>query len=316
MRTYRKRNLKLDEINERVHTDPTGFVQEESERFREEIDALARFLSTGFDNHCLVMLSGPSSSGKTTTALTICDRMRELGVDAYTISMDNFYRGREQAPRLADGTYDYEALEALRLDELERCMRELIRDGHTLLPKFDFQSGQPSPRMDELSIQKNSVVIFEGIHAINPYFEKHLPSESIFKVFVNTVSPIYDGYTKLVARRDLRLTRRMLRDERFRNSPVTNTLNMWQQVVRGENAYMFPYVDTVDYLIDTTHAYEPCVFAPLLLPALKTVPEDNEHIEVARHLVSSLSEFEPLSLDYMPKNALLREFVGDGIYEE
>lgn len=316
MRTYRKRNLKLDEINKRVRSDPAGFVQEEGERFREDIDSLAKYLSTGFDNHCLVMLSGPSSSGKTTTALTIRDRLRELGTDAYTISMDNFYRGREQAPRLADGTYDYEALEALRLEELERCMRELIRDGHTLLPKFDFQNGQPFADMTELSIQKNSVVIFEGIHAINPFFEKHLPSESIFKVFVNTVSPVYDGYSKLVARRDLRLTRRMLRDERFRNSSVTNTLNMWPQVVRGENEYMFPYVDTVDYLIDTTHAYEPCAFAPLILPDLKAVPENSIHIEAAHRLVKALSTFEPLSLEYMPKSALLREFVGDGLYDE
>lgn len=313
MKTFQRRNLKLNEINNRVRTDPSGFVGEESERFQNELDTLAKLLSSSGD-HTLVMLSGPSSSGKTTTALMIRDRLRELGVDAYTISMDNFYRGREQAPRLADGTYDYEALEALRLDDLERCMRELIQDGKTMLPKFDFQAGCPSSETEELRVQKNSVVIFEGIHAINPYFEKHLPSESVFKVFVNTVSPIYDGYLKLVARREIRLTRRMLRDERFRNSSVTNTLDMWQQVKRGENMYMFPYVDTVDYLIDTTHAYEPCVFAPLLLPDLKKVPENDEHADIARHMVQALSAFEPLSLDYMPKNALLREFVGDGIY--
>lgn len=313
MKAFHRRNLKLEDINERVRTDPAGFVREESERFQNEIYSLAEFLSSS-ECHKLVMLSGPSSSGKTTTALLIRDRLREIGVDAYSISMDNFYRGRDQAPRLADGTYDYEALEALRLDDLEKCMRELIEDGKTNLPTFDFQAGSPSPETDELRIQKNSVVIFEGIHAINPYFEKHLPSESVFKVFVNTVSPIYGGDLKLLARREIRLTRRMLRDERFRNSPVVNTLDMWQQVIRGENMYMFPYVDTVDYLIDTTHAYEPCVFAPLLLPDLKKVPDSDGHSDAVRHLARALAEFAPLSLEYMPKNALLREFVGDGIY--
>lgn len=308
---FQKRSLKLREINERVRTDTSGFIQEESERYSRELGILARHLAGGFDNHCLVMLSGPTSSGKTTTALKLSECLQELGIEAHTISMDDFYRGREQAPRLANGSFDYEALEALRLDALEKCMRELMKQGRTLLPRFDFQKGQPSEELHELVIKPNAVVIFEGIHAINPYFEQHLPSEYLFKIFINTVSPFYNGDTKFMARREIRLTRRLLRDERFRNSPVTNTLEMWQQVVRGENEYMFPYVDTVDYLIDTTHAYEPCVFAPLLLPSLKMVPPDNPYFETVRHLTDVLSSFEPLPLDKMPRDALLREFTGE-----
>ncbi|MDD2362588.1 MAG: nucleoside kinase [Oscillospiraceae bacterium] len=306
-----KRRLKLEEINERVRTDLPGFIQEERERYLNELDVLARHLAVGYSNHCLVMLSGPSSSGKTTTAKMLSNRLRELGIEAHTISMDDFYRGREQAPKLDNGRYDYEALEALRLADLEKCMRELIRDGRTLLPKFDFNKGRPFDDIYELSIKPNAVVIFEGIHAINPYFEQHLPSESLFKLFVNTVTPIYKGDLKFMARRMIRLTRRLLRDERFRNSPVVNTLEMWQEVVRGENEYMFPYVDTVDYLIDTTHAYESCFFAPLLMPSLKAVSPDNPHTDTVQYLYNSLSEFEPLSLDKLPGDSLLREFVGD-----
>lgn len=307
---YHRRSLKLRTINERARTDGRALIEEETERYSREVEALARLLAGEFDSRGLVMLSGPSSSGKTTTAHMIRRALGDLGVRAHSISMDDFYRGAEQAPRLPDGSFDYEALEALRLDELERCMRELIQTGDTLLPRFDFLKGRPAEHREPLHIEANDIVIFEGIHAINPYFEQHLPSEKLFKVFVNTVTPVYDGDTKLLARRDIRLVRRMLRDERFRNSSVANTLKMWQQVVRGENEYMFPFVDTVDYLIDTTHGYEPCVFGPLLLPLLDGVPSDHPYFPTAEHLRQALSRFEPLPLDWMPGDALLREFAG------
>lgn len=306
-----KRSLRLKEINKRALGDADDFINSENERYEYEIEMLAQHLAGTFGNHCLVMLSGPSSSGKTTTAKKLKDRLNRLGVEAHSISMDDFYRGREQAPRLENGHYDYEALEALNLDLLKKCMRELIYDGKTLLPVFDFVKGRPSEQKRELIIGKNSVVIFEGIHAINPYFERYLPFENVFKLFINTVSPFIDEDAKLVARREIRLTRRMLRDERFRNSTLINTLNMWQQVVRGENEYMFPYVDTVDYLIDTTHAYEPCIFAPLLLPLLKGLPRDHDYTQITDRLTQSLSRFEPIALDLLPDDALLREFVGD-----
>ncbi len=311
---FQKRTLYLEDVNRLAREDPQGFVRYEQERYNQKIDRLARYLAVGFESRCLVMLSGPSSSGKTTTALLLRDRLREMDVDAHTVSMDDFYRGRELAPRLPDGSYDYEALEALRLDALENCMQELLQKGCTQLPRFDFPAGRPAKETRELCIHSNSVVIFEGIHAINPFFERHLPREQTFKIFVNTVTPLYDGNDKLIARRDLRLTRRLLRDERFRGSPVVNTLEMWTQVIRGENEYMFPFVDTVDYLVDTTHAYEPCVFAPLLLPSLRSVPEDSPYAEAAARLAGKLERFEPMPLDTMPADSLLREFVGNGIY--
>jgi uridine kinase len=309
-RYFEIRKLDINVINERAKTDVDSLILEESERYDREVKNLARHLASKYDNHCLVMLSGPSSAGKTTTSLKLTNYLKEFDIDAHTISMDDFYRGREQAPILENGNYDYEALEALRLDKLEQCMRELINEGRTMLPRFDFHNGKPFDEMHELVIKPNSFVIFEGIHAVNPYFEQHLPSSNLFKVFINTVSPFMEGDIKLVARRDIRLIRRMIRDEKFRNSPIVNTLHMWQQVVRGENEYMFPFVDSVDYLIDTTHAYEPCVFAPIILPMLKSVPSDSEFIDTVNRITEILSCFESIPLDKMPDDALLREFVG------
>ena len=225
-----------------------------------------------------------------------------------------FYLGREQAPRLPNGSFDYESPEALNLGQLQTCMRSLIKDGRADLPRFDFTVGRPSKETKELKLAHDSVVIFEGIHALNPVFEQHLPQENIFKVFVNTISPIYEQEGKLMARRDIRLVRRLLRDFRFRNSSVENTLDMWPQVMRGENLYLFPYVDTVDILIDTTHAYEPCVFAGELLPLLHQVAEDNPYIETVRRLIPILERFAPLAAEDVPKETLLREFLGGGLY--
>ena len=313
-RAIHKRVLLLEDINKQAAVDAAAFIRRENRRYFSDLEAVVRELATGMRDRCLVLLSGPSSSGKTTTALLLRDQLRDFGIDAHTVSLDDFYRGREQAPRLPNGSFDYESPEALNLGQLQTCMRSLIKDGRADLPRVDFTVGRPSKETKELTLAHDSVVIFEGIHALNPVFEQHLPQENIFKVFVNTISPIYEQEGKLMARRDIRLVRRLLRDFRFRNSSVENTLDMWPQVMRGENLYLFPYVDTVDILIDTTHAYEPCVFAGELLPLLHQVAEDNPYIETVRRLIPILERFAPLAAEDVPKETLLREFLGGGLY--
>ena len=312
---FPKRLLQVQEINRKMENNPEAYMEEENDRYFRELDTLTRRLTAGLRTRCLVMLSGPSSSGKTTTALLLRDNLREMGVDAHTVSLDDFYRGRGNAPQLEDGSYDYETPEALNLPVLQHCMESLIREGRADLPMFDFLKGAPSEKTRELRIAADSVVIFEGIHALNPVFEQHLPQENLFKIFVNTISPIYDGSDKLLARRDIRLVRRLLRDERFRSSPVENTMDMWPQVTRGEKLYMFPYVDTVDFVIDTTHAYEPCAFAPELLPLLEAVPADSAYAQQLSGLREKLARFIPIPESMIPHRTLLREFLGGGLYE-
>lgn len=311
---FPKRLLRLQEINRKIETVPESFIEEENDRYFDELDALTRRLTVNLHTRCLVMLSGPSSSGKTTSALLLRDNLREMGVDAHTVSLDDFYKGRGQAPQLEDGSYDYETPEALNLPVLRQCMESLIKEGRADLPQFDFVKGAPAEETRELRIARDSVVIFEGIHALNPLFEEQLPQENLFKVFVNTISPVYDGSDKLLARRDLRLIRRLLRDERFRSSSLENTMSMWPQVTRGEKLYMFPYVDTVDYVIDTTHAYEPCVFAPELLPLLDTVDPASPYAPKLAQLRDKLARFTPLAESMLPRRTLLREFLGGGLY--
>lgn len=309
-----RRQLQLEEINRRADADAPRFVEDEDARYAGEVGRLARHLAAGPRRRRIVMLCGPTSSGKTTTALLLRDSLREMAVDAHTVSLDDFYRGRELAPVLEDGSYDYEALEALDLTRLQTCMQEIIECGATSLPLFDFMAGRPATETRPLRIGPESVVIFEGIHALNPVFEEHLSGDSLFKIFINTITPVYSGSDKWLKRRDIRLIRRMLRDVKFRNSSLENTLQMWPQVVRGENLYMFPYVDTADAVIDTTHAYEPCVLGAALLPLLRQVPPDCPGWDIVTHLIGALTAFRSLPAGMVPEDSLLREFLGGGRY--
>lgn len=303
-------SLTVEEINAAIEKDVTAFIESENRRYFNEVDEVAAALNEQMPGRCLVMLSGPSSAGKTTTAGKLTESLQQRGRTAHIVSLDDFYRGAGQAPILPDGSHDYESVEALNMPLLQQCMSEILTKGCTELPLFNFHTRHPEPYTKTLCVHENDVVIFEGIHALNPILEEHLPKDNVFKIFINVMQPIYDGWDKVLARRDLRLVRRLLRDYRFRNSSIENTLNMWKQVVRGENLYMFPFVDTADVIFDTTHAYEPAMLGPQLLPLLQKVSPDSVHAETIKHLIEVLSKFKPLSVDALPAQSLLREFVG------
>lgn len=306
---FTPRCLYHKQISNLLRLDPAWLIRKEDERYERSIRAVAEQIQ---DRHgrTLVLLCGPSASGKTTTAFKLKQYLREQKREAHVVSLDNFYQGYGKAPLLSDGSYDYESVEALNLPLLERCMQELLSKGCTQLPVFDFMMHAPSAEYMELCIPEDSVVIFEGIHALNPLLRQHLPEETVFKVFINVMSPICDGEQELLSQRDMRLVRRLLRDVRFRNSSPENTMDMWRQVVRGEDLYLFPYVDTADAVFDTTHAYEAAMLGAQLLPLLRAVPRESKYGEPIHRLAESLAVFEPLSAEYLPETALLREFMG------
>lgn len=305
-----QRRLQREEIVQQLRQDPQALIQEEDARYHAELLAVTERLCDGMTGRRLVLLSGPSASGKTTTALKLEQLLQQRGVEACTVSLDNFYRGYGQAPRLPDGSFDYETVEALDIPRLKTCMRELVSEGETRLPVFDFLTHAPKAESVPLRVTDNAVIIFEGIHALNPLLREQLPEEALFRLFINVMSPVYDGEDKWLARRDLRLVRRLIRDVRFRDSTLENTMDMWKQVMRGETLYLFPYADTADMQFDTMHAYEPAMLGAQLLPLLQAVPATSRHAETVQHLIRALSAFEPLSEKRLPADALLREFIG------
>ena len=160
-----------------------------------------------------------------------------------------------------------------------------------------------------LCLPHRSVVIFEGIHALCPELVERLPKKHVKKVFIHTKSRFCDGEEVLLSRRDVRLIRRMVRDEKHRGTTAGQTLAMWSQVIRGEDTYLFPYVDTVDYTVDTTHAFEPCMLAEQALPLLRDIPPQHPQYALAQHLVAGLCGFVTAPQSLLPADCILREFL-------
>jgi len=303
--------LTLPEINRRAKTDAAGFVAEESARFTADIQRLTDVVLNTPHDRLLIMLSGPTSSGKTTTAAMLTKTLAARGVESHVVSIDDFYRGRGMAPVLEDGSLDYEAIEALDVPAMQACLESLLESGEATLPIFDFYEGKPSKETRHLTVSSGAAIIFEGIHAINPIFEQHIARDRMVKLFVNPSRQVFCDGAEWLSERQVRLTRRMLRDNRFRNSGPDNTFVMWPQVVRGEERYMLPFVDTVDHRIDTTHAFEFGVFCREASALLDTVSRDHPSYETAMVLQRAVQAFEPIDPALVPKDSLLREFLGD-----
>lgn len=304
------RTLDVSAVSAQAQSDATSLIAAEEARYRREIGTVAdRILAHDTHRH-IVLLSGPSSSGKTTTAAYLQTLLGERGVAAHVVSLDDFYLGRGRAPRLPDGSFDYETIDALDVDRLLCCMRELIQIGKTQMPIFDFHDGKPAQETRTLQLEEHAAVIFEGIHAFNPRLQTCLPDDMVNRVFINTLSRFENEGERWLARRDIRLCRRILRDDQFRNSPFDNTMTMWPQVVRGENLYLFPFAEIADCVIDTTLAFEPCILKDMLLSRLQKVNENSAYADVAQYLTERLSAFPSLPLTMLPKDSLLREFTG------
>ncbi len=304
------RTLSVASVCAEATADPKALVEREETRYHTEIAQAAERIHNERTNRHIVLLTGPSSAGKTTTASRLKAELEVRGTAAHVVSLDDFYLGEGKAPLLPDGRPDYETIDALDVTRLMTCLQELVRDGKTALPVFDFVRRGRLEQDRELVLEEDAAVILEGIHAFNPKISACLPPENITRLFINALSRFEREGETWLKRRDMRLVRRILRDDQFRNSPFAHTMEMWPQVVRGEELYLFPYAGTADCVIDTTFAFEPCILKSLLLPRLMVVPADAPDYDTARYLIERLSTFSDLPLSLLPADSMLREFTG------
>lgn len=300
------------QVNSLLATDRDGFIACEEERYTLQVEHTAQAIADVTNGCQIVWMCGPSSVGKTTTAAMLCAALEARGVAAFVISLDDFYRGIGKADQLPDGRYDYESPQALDLPLLHRCLTELMTTGETMLPHFDFQTGAPAPTRTLLRVQGNTVILLEGIQAFSPLLTDGMDTTVLqhpLRLFINTVTRFTDGDNMLLCRRDIRLARRLLRDERTRNSDFAATLAMWQGVLAGDEKHIFPYSADADFIINTAMGYEPCVLAGLLRDRL-SVLGGTPHETTAKRLAAAFSRFTPLSPDAVPADSILREFIG------
>lgn len=262
----------------------------------------------------MVLIAGPSSSGKTTFAQKLGVQLKLTGYNPITISMDNYFKERKDTPLGEDGKYNFETVDALDIELFNSQMKDLI-DGKTVeLPEFDFVVGTKKYNGKFLKLEKNDVMIIEGIHALNPILTKFTPDENKYKVYIAPITTLnIDGYTK-ISSSDSRFLRRMVRDYTTRGHSVDRTFELWGNVKKGEEKYIFPFVDDADFIYNSSLNYEPSVMKTFAQPLLLQVDSSSEFYSEARRLYAYLNNFTPLETGNIPINSIIREFIGNGCF--
>lgn len=306
-------NNELEYINEAALSSPSELIEKSETRYKNIITEVCRRVCDDGGRE-IVMLAGPSSSGKTTTAQKLSEELLKNGVKTYVLSLDDFYLDRDDIPLLPDGTRDFETVHALDLKLFKKAVNSLLRGETVKIPVFDFKEGKRSrERFNEITLGKSDAVIIEGLHALNPLITDKIDGR-LLKIYISVSSRIYDRNGKIILnKRNLRFVRRMVRDYNFRGSTVDNTYKLWKNVTMGEDKYLFPYRDNADIRINTIHIYEACVLKKQAMELLKTSEISKEYKNDAQRLYKALEMFEELDERLVPADSLLREFLGNDL---
>lgn len=314
MTSFAEYQNELSQINAAASSQPEAFVIRTEETYHNDIKEIATSIVKQKKDCKLVMLSGPSSSGKTTTANLLKAAFQEIGVTSTIISLDDFYRGECQAPLLPNEKHDYECVEALDVQDIENCLLSLMKNNQCEMPIFNFEIHMPFPHRRQVILNPQDIVIIEGIHALNPVIIEKLPISGICKIYISVKQGIQEGPKELFTANGMRLVRRIVRDYNFRGTKPQNTLEMWRSVMDGERRFIKPYRAGADFTINSLHSYETCVLVNQALPLLKTVAAGTGEYDLAKRLIDSLVKFIPISTDLVPEDSIIREFIGSGIY--
>ena len=258
----------------------------------------------------LVLLAGPSSSGKTTSCKRLSIQLAVNGLKPLQISLDDYFVDREKTPKDASGEYDYESIYALDLDLINEQFNALFRGEEVELPKYDFQSGKSKKSGNKLKMNDNNVLVVEGIHALNPELTAHIPQEQIFRVYASALTTILLDNHNYIPTTDNRLLRRIIRDNKYRGVSAQETIHRWPSVRAGENKWIFPYQENADAMFNTAMLYELSVIKMQAEPLLQQVPENCEEYAEAYRLLKFLKYFKGIPYNNLPPTSLLREFLG------
>ncbi len=263
----------------------------------------------------VVLIAGPSSSGKTTFSKRLTIQLLARGISPYPLEMDKYFVDRELTPTDETGQYDFETIKAVNTEQLGRDLQRLVEGERVQLPHFDFISGRSLPG-DTVQLLPGQIIILEGIHGLNPELIPSISPEQTFRIYVSALTQLNLDWHNRVSTTDTRLIRRIVRDARERNYSAQDTIARWESVRRGEKRYIFPYQDNADVMFNSALVYELAALKSLAEPVLRQVPSGTpEHVE-AKRLLALLEWFLPLDADMIPDNSLLREFVGTSILKD
>jgi uridine kinase len=278
----------------------------------QKISEIARAIVEKSKKSRIILISGPSSSGKTTFSRRLAVQLLALGLSPFALEMDNYFVDRELTPKNENGEYDYEAFETLDHERLEADLKKLIAGREVQLPKYDFKLGKHMPG-EVVKLQKDQLIILEGIHGLNPKLLPGIGKEQTFRLYVSCLTQLnLDRYNR-VSTTDTRLIRRIVRDANTRGYVAQQTIHGWDSVRLGEKNNIFPYQENANELFNSALAYELSALKPLAEPLLRQVPYGAPEYIEAKRLITLLEWFLPLPVDLIPDNSILREFVGGSI---
>ena len=260
-----------------------------------------------FSGTKIVMLTGPSASGKTTSAHKLAEELVRQGTPAQVVSLDNFFRGAQYYPKLPDGTLDYENPDTLDLPLIRQCLRELSETGKTTLPVYDFASESRSSATEDIDLQ-GGVCIVEGIHALNPELTGLVKGDDIYRIYAGLREEYCIDGRRVINTQDIRLCRRTLRDAATRGRSPDKTLAMWDRVLDGETRYIKGFKTTADFLLDTSFTYELGLIAQMLRKVLQQFQLEGHNAELWDETARRFEHVMPVSLHLLPADSMLREF--------
>ena len=263
----------------------------------------------------IVMIAGPSSSGKTTFSHRLSTQFAALGYNPHPISVDNYFRNREEYPLDENGQPDFEALGCVDIPQFNEDMNALLSGKTIELPRFNFKTGKREYKGEMLKLGKKDILVIEGIHCLNDEFSHSLPKESKYKIYISCLTTLNIDDHNRIPTTDARLLRRIERDARTRGYGAQATIKMWPSVRRGEEQNIFPYQDSADTVFNSSLIYETALLKPYVQPLLFGVPRGSDEYLEAKRLLKFLDYFLPVPADDVPQTSLMREFVGGGIYK-
>ncbi len=287
-----------------------------SEALHEQhISSIAQQIAAHHDQVRVILISGPTSSGKTTFARRLAVQMLALGLSPYALELDSFFVDRDKTPRDEDGNFDFEALEALDLEQLADHLTRLLRGDEVQLPRYDFKSGKQVSG-DTVRLRSDQLIIMEGIHGLNPRLIPHSLAGQSFRIYASCLTQLNLDRHNRVSTTDTRLIRRIVRDSRERGYSAHQTIQRWESVRRGEERHIFPYQENADVMFNSALAYELSVLGPIAEPLLRQVPLGTPEYRETKRLLAFLEWFQPVDKELIPDNSILQEFVGGSILKD
>ena len=308
----------VGDLNRRVMEGDASELIKIAEAFHEnKIASIARSVASANVERGvrMVLISGPSSSGKTTFSKRLGVQLRVLGFEPVLIALDDYFVERDKTPLGEDGKPDFEALEAIDLATLNDHLERLSRGESVDIPRYNFITGKRQWHEQPLQLTERSILIMEGIHALNPRLTPGVVDEHKFKIYISCFTSVAMDNFSRIPTTDNRMLRRMIRDNATRGNDAMRTLQMWPQVRRGEERHIFPYQENADVMFNSSLFYEISVLRAIAEPLLRSVPDTAPEYAEAHRMLHFLDNFTPIEPDEIPPTSLLREFIGGSSFK-